>query len=76
MTTITYNHPRRPLSDVKSLLKRAGHALSAFVANYSVAMAWASGRRAHPADLEKAGFTKDFEDQILATMNNPARNSR
>ncbi len=68
MTDLTYNHHQKPISGVKNLLNRAGHSVSAFLANISVALAWENGRRAHPADLERAGFTRDFENRIIANV--------
>ena len=67
MTTLTYNQHRKPISGIKDLLNRIGHSVSVYLANFSVAMAWANGRRAHPADLKKAGFTKELEDRIIAS---------
>ncbi len=73
MTAITYNHHQKPISGIKNLLNRAGYNVSAFLANFSVALAWANGRKANPADLEKAGFTTDFENLVIArTKNNYA----
>ena len=73
MTAVTFNHDQKPISGVKNLLNRAGYGVSAFLANFSVALAWANGRKAHPADLEKAGFTRDFENLVIArTKNNYA----
>ena len=67
MTALAYNDHRKPISGTKSLLNRIGHSVSVYVANFSVAMAWASGRRAHPADLELAGFTRELEDRVIAS---------
>ena len=67
MTTLTYNQHRKPISGIKDLLNRIGHSVSVYLANFSVAMAWANGRRAHPADLKKAGFTKELEDRVIAS---------
>ncbi len=70
MTTLAYNHDRKPIGGFKNLLNRIGHRISVFLANFSVAMAWKSGRRAHPADLELAGFSKELEDQVIASTKN------
>jgi hypothetical protein len=67
MTTLDYNHHRKPISGFKHLLARLGHRVSVYLANFSVAMAWANGHRAHPADLHEAGFTKDLEDRVIAS---------
>jgi len=68
MTALTFDHHPKPISGRKSLLNRIGRRLSAHMANFSVAMAWANGRRANPADLAEAGYTKDFEDRVIASM--------
>ncbi|GEM_PF-3624846 len=68
MTALTFDHHPKPISGRKSLLNRIGRRLSAHMANFSVAMAWANGRRANPADLAEAGYTKDFEDLVIASM--------
>ena len=67
MTALAYNDHRKPTSAIRDLLSRIGHSISVFLASYSVAMAWASGRRAHPADLEKAGYTRELEDHVIAS---------
>jgi len=67
MTTLDYNHDRKPIGGFKNLLNRIGHGISVYLANFSVAMAWKSGRRANPADLELAGFSKELEDQVVAS---------
>jgi hypothetical protein len=74
MTALTYSHHRKPVSGNKNLLNRAGHSISVYLANFSVAMAWASGRRAIPADLELAGFTRELEDRVIASMRNKPAN--
>ncbi len=70
MTALTYNHRRKPASGIKNLLNRAGHSVSAFLASISVALAWENGRKANPADLELAGFTREFENRVIASMKN------
>ena len=67
MTTLTFNDHRKPVSGIKDLLNRIGHRVSVYLANFSVAMAWANGRRAHPADLKLAGFTRELEDHVIAS---------
>jgi hypothetical protein len=67
MTTLTYNQHRKPIGGLKDLLSRIGHGLSVYLANFSVAMAWANGRRANPADLELAGFSGELEDRVIAS---------
>ena len=67
MTALAFNHHRKPISGIKDLLSRIGHSVSVYLANFSVAMAWANGRRAYPADLEKAGFTSELEDRVIAS---------
>jgi hypothetical protein len=74
MTALTYSHHRKPFSGNKNLLNRVGHRISVYLANYSVAMAWASGRRAIPADLELVGFTRELEDRVIASMRNKPAN--
>lgn len=70
MTALTYNHHRKPISGIKNLLNRAGLGVSALLASISVALAWENGRKANPADLEKAGFTKEFENRVIASIKN------
>ncbi len=70
MTALTYNHHQKPTGGIKNLLNRAGHSVSTSLANISVALAWANGRKANPADLENAGFTKEFETRVIASMKN------
>ncbi len=65
MTDLTYNDHRKPAGGLRDLLGRIGHRISVYLANFSVAMAWANGRRANPADLQEAGFTKDLEDRVI-----------
>ena len=67
MTTLDYNHHRKPIRGLKDLLNRIGHRISVYLANFSVAMAWANGRRANPADLQEAGFTRELEDRVIAS---------
>ena len=74
MTALTYSHHRKPISGIKNLLNRAGHGVSAFLANISVALAWENGREANPVDLENAGFTKEFENRVIASMRNKPAN--
>ncbi len=74
MTALTYNHHQKPTGGIKNLLNRAGHSVSTSLANISVALAWANGRKANPADLENAGFTKEFENRVIASMRNKPAN--
>ncbi len=74
MKALTYSHHRKPISGIKNLLNRAGHGVSAFLANISVALAWENGREANPVDLENAGFTKEFENRVIASMRNKPAN--
>jgi len=67
MTTLAYNHDRKPTSGFKNPLSRIGHSISVYLANFSVAMAWANGHRADPADLELAGFSRELEDRVIAS---------
>ena len=67
MTALAYNDHRKPIGGIKDLLSRIGHSVSVYLANFSVATAWANGRRAHPADLELAGFTRELEDRVIAS---------
>ena len=66
MTTLAYDQRRKPVGQIKDLLNRAGHRIAVYLASYSVAMAWSSGRRADLADLKKVGFTRELEDQAIA----------
>jgi beta-phosphoglucomutase-like phosphatase (HAD superfamily) len=67
MTTLDYNHDRKPVSGIKNLLNEVGHRVSVCLTNFSVAMAWANSRRANPADLKEAGLTKELEDHVIAS---------
>ena len=67
MTTLDYNQHRKPTGGLKDLLGRVGHTISVYLASFSVAMAWANGRRADPADLKEAGFTGELEDRIISS---------
>ena len=76
MTTLTYNQRQGARGNIRSLPARIAQSVSAFIANYAVALAWSSGRRAHPADLERAGFTPEFEAQVLEAVNSTPLSSR
>ncbi len=67
MTALAYNDDRNRLSGDRSLLKRMGHGISVYLANFAVAMAWSNGRRADPADLQLAGLSKEMEERMLAS---------